>query len=94
MVYREDALLKLAPISVQKDQFHSAVFANTANLTRLLKETARDVHIPTVIPRVTPGWHTNSGYLGLASLFLVFLVVFILFVKWKRQPRLPGGNDV
>ena len=89
MVYREDALLKLAPITVDKGLFHSSVLANTSDLTQLLRETARDVHIPTSVPFVMSFWQRFGGYVGLASLGLVGIVILVLFVKWKRQPTSP-----
>ena len=89
MVYREDALLKLAPITVDKGLFHSLVLANTSDLTQLLRETAWDVHTPTSVPFVMSFWQRFGGYVGLASLGLVGIVILVLFVKWKRQPTSP-----
>ena len=90
MVYREDALLKLAPVTIDANKFHTAVFANTSDLTNLLQETARDVHIPMQLPFQPSPWITWGGYLGAGALALVMLTVLALFVKWKRQPQIPA----
>ena len=89
MVYREDALLKLAPVTIDPDYFHHAVATNTSLLTSLLKETARDVHIPTQIPFTFGFWQLYGGYVALGCVGLIVGVILVLFVKWKRQPQLP-----
>ena len=95
MVYREDALLKLAPVRVNEQKFHSSIFANTSDLTRLLKETARDVHIPTQLPFQPSLWQEYAGYVSVASLVIVLGIIGVLFIKWKRQPAfVPPGDDV
>ena len=92
MVYREDALLKLAPVAIDQQLFHRATMSNTSALTALLKQTARDVHIPTQLPFAFGFWQIYGGYVGVASLIVVGLVILILFVKWKRQ-RIPAPED-
>ena len=89
MVYREDALLKLAPVTIDPESFHQAAAANTTLLTTLLKETARDVHIPTQLPFTFGFWQLYGGYVALGCVGLIVGVILVLFVKWKRQPQLP-----
>ena len=88
MVYREDALLKLAPVSLDPENFFHAAATNTTQLTALLRETARDVHIPTQLPFTFGFWQLYGGYIALGCLGLIVGVILVLFVKWKRQPTI------
>ena len=96
MVYREDALLKLAPVTIDPARFRTVASGNMSEYTALLRKTARDVHIPTQLPFELTLWQQWGGYIGLASLGIIILVVLLLFVKWKRQPVLsldpPNGE--
>ena len=94
MVYREDALLKLAPVDLDPQQFYHAAQGNTSVLTALLRETARDVHIPTQLPFTFGFWQLYGGYIALGCLGLIALVILALFVKWKRQPVIPPRNEI
>ena len=93
MVFREDALLKLAPIAIDPGMFHRHAMSNTSALTELLRQTARDVHIPTQLPFQFGFWQEYGGYVGLISVGIVLLVVLILFVKWKKQAPPPEHGD-
>ena len=91
-VVREDALLKLAPVSLNPELFRGHGMFNDSAAEQLLKDTARDVHIPT---RIQVPVHPAS-YVGMvcgaAAVVVVVLVVLVLFVKWKRQPVIVSGQ--
>ena len=88
-VVEEDALLKLAPVTLEVGDFQGH-FSNSSEVAQLLANTARDVHIPTRLPipvSVSPVSYYGL-WLGAGSVGLVCLTILVLFVKWKRQPVL------
>ena len=86
-VVEEDALLKLAPVSLDPATFRGPHSFNDSQADELLRDSARDVHIPTRVAVIPVHPVTYVGlYCGLAAVGAVGLTVLALFVKWKRQP--------
>ena len=92
MVFQEDALLKLALVQIDPTAFRSAATV-PEGVEELMRDAARDVHIPTDLPFSLTPWQEFGGYIGAASLVVVVMVVLALFVKWKKQPHIDIPHD-
>ena len=95
LVYSEDALLKLAPVTIDTGLLRHHPESNVSAMAQLLLDTGRDIHIhPDVVVPSPSSWAWYAAAAGLVSVFVTLMAFFLLFVKWLRLPRPLSGEGV